>query len=217
MLKKCTLLLEGFKVFRIRFLFLKRPLDIALSLFGIIFSLPLWVLFALLILLEDGRPIFYKQKRAGKDRKEFNVFKFRTMIKNADEKGPPWTNENDPRVTKIGKILRKTALDELPSLLSILKGDMSFVGPRALAFEEQKFLEEKIPGFEKRLAIRPGLTGLAQVFNPDDDPYLKLKYDLEYIEKMSFWLDIKLILLSFWNTFTARWDRREGKKAQQEG
>lgn len=199
-----------------RLCFLKRPFDFVLSLLGIVFSLPLWILIALLILLEDGRPIFYRQKRAGKDGKEFDIFKFRTMIRNADKKGSLWTNENDSRVTKIGKILRRTALDELPSLLNILKGDMSFVGPRALAVEEQKFLEEKIPGFEKRLYVRPGLTGLSQVYNPNDDPYLKLNYDLQYIEKMSFWLDLKLILLSFWKTFTAKWDRREGKKFQDE-
>lgn len=196
-----------------KLLILKRPFDFTLSLLGIIISLPLWGLFALLVWLEHGFPIFYGQRRMGKNRREFTVLKFRTMVKNADKMGV-WTDENDPRITKVGKFLRRTAMDELPSLLSILKGDMSFVGPRALVVEEQKFLERQIPCFEKRLSVRPGLTGLAQVFNPNDDPYLKLKYDLEYIEKMNLWLDIKLIFLSFWNTLTARWDRRKGKKKQ---
>lgn len=185
-----------------------------LSLIGIIISMPLWVLISLLIWFEDKTPIFYKQKRAGKKGKEFTVLKFRTMIKDADKNGPVWTNDGDPRVTRIGRILRRTALDELPSLLSILKGDMSFVGPRALAVQEQQLLEKQIPGFEKRLSVRPGLTGLSQVYNYEDDPHLKLHYDLEYISKSNFWLDIKLIVLSFMNTFTARWDKRGGKAKQ---
>ncbi len=137
------------------------------------------------------------------------------MIKGADKIGPSWTIEDDPRLTKVGKILRKTALDELPSLLSIFRGDMSFVGPRALAIDEQKLLENKIPDFAKRLSVRPGLTGLAQVYNPEDDPILKIKYDLEYIEKMSLWLDIKLMFLSVWNTITGRWDKRKGKESMK--
>ncbi|MEM5810033.1 MAG: sugar transferase [Candidatus Aenigmatarchaeota archaeon] len=199
-----------------KLLFLKRPFDFTLSLLGMIISLPFWGLFALLVWIEDGLPIFYRQKRMGKDRREFTVLKFRTMINNADRMGV-WTDENDPRITKVGRFLRRTAMDELPSLLSILKGDMSFVGPRALVVEEQRFLEKQIPGFEKRLQVRPGLTGLAQVYNPEDEPYKKLELDLKYIEDMNFLLDIKLILLSFWNTFTARWDRRKGKKAQVAG
>ncbi len=199
-----------------KLLFLKRPFDFALSLAGIIISLPLWALFAFLIWLEDGTPVFYRQRRAGKDGREFVVFKFRTMVRNADKMGV-WTDENDPRVTRVGRFLRRTAMDELPSLLSILKGDMSFVGPRALVVEEQRLLEKQIPGFEKRLAVRPGLTGLAQVYNPEDEPHKKLELDLEYINKMSFYLDIKLIILSFYNTFTGRWDRRSGKQVQRKG
>ena len=195
---------------------IKRLFDFILSFSGIIFSSPLWGIFALLILAEDGMPIFYRQKRIGKNGEIFYVVKFRTMVKDAD-KISIWTYENDPRITKIGKLLRRTAMDELPSLWSILKGDMSFVGPRALAVEEQKYLEQKIPGFEKRLLVRPGLTGLAQVYNPEDDPYKKFKYDIEYIEKMNFLLDIKLIILSFYNTFTARWDKRSGKGEQRGG
>jgi len=198
-----------------RRVFYKRIFDLFILIFAHILLLPIWLLLwfviPLMIFFEDGRPLFYGQKRIGIGGKEFVVYKFRTMVKDADKKGPSWTVEGDPRVTKVGKILRKTALDELPSLLSIFKGDMSFVGPRALAVEEQKILEEKIPNFEKRLQVRPGLTGLAQVYNLEDDPYIKLNYDLEYIKKMSLWLDIKLMFLSVWNTLTGRWDKRRGK------
>jgi lipopolysaccharide/colanic/teichoic acid biosynthesis glycosyltransferase len=196
----------------------KRIFDLGVLISTYILLFPLWfilwTLIPLLIWLEDRGPIFYKQKRAGRNGKEFEVYKFRTMVKDADKNGPAWTSEGDQRITKFGKILRKTALDELPSLLSILKGDMSFVGPRALAKNEQEYLEKEIPGYEKRLAVRPGLTGLAQVYNIEDDPYLKLRYDFEYIENMGLWLDIKLMFLSVWNTITGRWDRRKGKGKQ---
>lgn len=193
---------------------LKRSFDFIISFTGIIISLPLWLLIGIMILIEDGFPIFYCQERMGKNRKVFRVLKFRSMVKDAEKQGI-WTNENDPRVTKIGRILRKTAMDELPCLLNILKGDMSFVGPKPLAVGEQLMLEKKIPGFEKRLEVKPGLTGLAQVYNSDDDPYRKLQYDLEYIKKNNFLLDLKLFLLSFYNTFTFRWDKRSGKRRQQ--
>lgn len=194
----------------------KRIFDLCILISAHIVLFPiwfvLWIIIPLMIFLEDGFPVFYGQKRAGMGGREFFVYKFRTMIKGADKIGPSWTKEDDPRLTKVGKILRKTALDELPSLWSIFKGDMSFVGPRALAVDEQKTLERKIPDFKKRLYVRPGLTGLAQVYNPEDDPILKIKYDLEYIDKMSLWLDIKLMFLSVWNTITGKWDKRKGKK-----
>lgn len=197
--------------------FWKRPFDFMLALFvGIILFSPLWLLFILMIWIKEGRPIFYTQERVGKDGRIFRVIKFRSMIKDAEKHtGAVWTKENDPRITAVGRILRSRAMDELPQVLSILKGDMSFVGPRALVVDEQILLEKQIPGFEKRLAVRPGLTGLAQVYNPEDEPYRKLELDLEYINNMSLYLDIKLILLSCWNTFTARWDKRSGKKVQQ--
>ncbi len=156
---------------KMRLLFLKRPLDIALSLFGLIISLPLWLIIAIIIWMEDGRPIFYSQRRVGKDGKVFTVLKFRTMIKGAEKyTGPVWASENDPRVTKVGRILRATAMDELTQLLNILKGDMSFVGPRPERPElVEKFLKE-FPDFKKRFAVKPGLTGLAQVYGQYDTP-----------------------------------------------
>ena len=180
-----------------------------LSLFPL-FGL-LWVGIPILIWIEDRGPVFYRQERVGKDRRVIFVLKFRTMVKDAENKGPSWTIKDDPRVTKVGRILRKTALDELPEVLNILRREMSFVGPRALDVEEQHSLERLIPGFEKRLQTLPGLTGLAQVYDPNDDAYDKLKLDSEYIENMGPRLDLKLLILSLRNTLVARWDKRQGK------
>ena len=171
----------------------------------------LWILLPTLIWLDDRGPVFYKQRRAGKDGKPFTVLKFRTMVLDADRKGPAWTTDGDPRVTRVGRLLRRTALDELPEMLNILKREMSFVGPRALDVKEQQSLEAQIPGFEKRLQVPPGLAGLAQVYDPSDDAYDKFRYDLIYLERMSPWLDAKLLLLSMRNTLGGQWDHRRGK------
>jgi lipopolysaccharide/colanic/teichoic acid biosynthesis glycosyltransferase len=114
-------------------------------------------------------------------------------------------------VTPVGRILRRTALDELPELLSIWKGDMSLVGPRALDIEEHRVLEQQIEGFSDRLMVRPGLTGLAQVYDRQDDAVDKFSYDILYLKSMSPWLDTKLLVLSVLNTMSARWDKRAGK------
>jgi lipopolysaccharide/colanic/teichoic acid biosynthesis glycosyltransferase len=174
----------------------------------------------LAIIFDDGRPVFFRQERVGKDGKIFRALKFRSMIKDAEkESGPVQAVENDPRVTGIGKILRATAMDELPQLWNIFKGDMSFVGPRALRPKEIEVFGnseetdiEKIPGYYERLKVRPGLTGMAQVYLPTDALRReKFKYDLMYIQKQSFLLDLKLIFLSFWITFRGKWEYR-GKK-----
>ena len=133
------------------------------------------------------------------------------MGTDAEVKGPPWTTVDDPRVTRIGKFLLRTALDELPEVFNIWKGDMSLVGPRALGVAEQKDLEQKIPGFAKRLQILPGLTGLAQIYDSDDTADDKFRYDMEYLTHMGPWQDIKLLMVSVWNTLAARWDHRLGK------
>jgi len=199
---------------------LKRLFDICLSSIGLIGSSPLWVLFALLVLLEDGLPVFYLQERVGKSGKIFKGIKFRSMIKDAEkDTGPVQAIENDPRVTRVGRILRATAMDELPQLVNILKGDMSFVGPRALRPQEKEVRgnpEEtdikKIPGFHERLSVRPGLTGMAQVYLPGEALRSeKFKYDIMYIRNRSFLLDLKLILLSFWITFRGKWESRQEK------
>jgi len=200
--------------------FLKRPFDFLLSLTGIIFSSPLWILFGLLIVLEDGLPIFYFQERVGKGGKIFKAMKFRSMIKNAEkDTGPVQAVENDPRITRIGKLLRATAMDELPQLVNILKGDMSFVGPRSLRPKEKEVYGnpdetsiEDVPGYKERLAVRPGLTGVAQVYLPTDALRKeKFRYDLDYIKNQSFLFDLKLIILSFWITFRGKWQSRQKK------
>ena len=171
----------------------------------------LWLVIPLLIWLEDRKPVFYRQWRMGKGGQPFVVIKFRTMVVDADELGPAWTTVDDPRVTRVGRILRRTALDELPEVISIWKGHMSFVGPRALDVDEERALEGLIPGFEKRLQVRPGLTGLAQIHDKVDDPHEKFRYDMEYLRTLSPMLDARLLFLSVWNTIGARWDHRSGK------
>jgi len=176
----------------------------------------LWTLIPLLIWIGDRGPVFFVQQRVGKNGKVFAVRKFRTMVPDAAKLGPVWTAKDDPRVTRFGKVLRRTALDELPELLSILKRDMSFVGPRALDLEEQRALEEQVPGFEQRLSVLPGLTGLAQICDRVDDPISKFRYDQEYIRRLSPWLDCKILVQSVCNTVMARWDRRIGKGSWEE-
>ncbi|MEW6570924.1 MAG: sugar transferase [Nitrospirota bacterium] len=199
---------------------LKRLFDICLSSAGIIGSSPLWILFSLAILLEDGWPIFHFQERVGKKGRIFRAMKFRSMVKDAEkDTGPVQAVENDPRVTKVGRLLRATAMDELPQIVNILKGDMSFVGPRALRPREKEVHGnpgqvniEDIPGYKERLAVRPGLTGMAQVYLPTDALRReKFKLDLQYIKNQSFLLDLKLIFLSFWITFRGKWESREKK------
>jgi lipopolysaccharide/colanic/teichoic acid biosynthesis glycosyltransferase len=193
----------------------KRPFDLSLLFFAHITLLPiwllLWIIIPALIYIQDRGAIFYRQDRVGKHGKVFALFKFRTMVPGSQELGPFWTTRNDPRITPIGMILRKTALDELPGLLSILKGDMSFVGPRALNVDEQNLFESQIPEFNMRLSVPPGLTGMAQIYDRTDDAPTKLHYDLKYINYMGIWFDSKLLIRSLLNTIFGRWDNRSGK------
>lgn len=195
--------------------------DVTVLVLAHILLLPLWLLLwiiiPILIRLGDRGPVFYKQDRVGKGGRIFTVFKFRTMVLDAEIKGAAWTMDQDPRVTRVGRLLRRTALDELPEVLNIWKGDMSLVGPRALDVAEQQSLEELIAGFEDRLQVRPGLTGLAQVYDSKDDAHEKFHYDLEYLQRMSPWLDIKLLVLSVRNTLWVKWDRRSGKMSDANG
>ena len=193
----------------------KRAFDLMVLITSHLALAPIWLLLwtsiPLLIKLGDGGAVFYSQYRAGKGNKPFLYRKFRTMVEDAENIGLVWTSSNDPRITPVGKFLRKTAMDELPGVLSIWVGDMSLVGPRALPCREQEILEQEIQGFSDRLKVPPGLTGLSQVYNKEDANNLKLRLDTEYIEMMNIALDIKLILLSVKNTLFARWDGREGK------
>lgn len=199
----------------------KRWFDLTVVCLAHLLLLPLWLVLwtviPLIIWLSDRGPVFYKQKRIGREGKVFTILKFRTMIPDADNHGPAWTTTGDPRVTPVGRILRRLALDELPEILSIWKGDMSLVGPRALDVEEQRALERKVPGFSQRLGVLPGLTGLAQLYDSTDDAYDKFHYDLEYLQRMGPLLDARLLVLSVRNTLTARWDHRQGKPLHWEG
>jgi lipopolysaccharide/colanic/teichoic acid biosynthesis glycosyltransferase len=196
----------------------KRCFDLIILGLSHVLVLPMWVLLwtfiPLLIWLGDRGPVFYKQKRVGRGGRVFTVLKFRTMILDAERQGPAWTTAGDLRVTRVGRLLRRTALDELPEILNIWKGEMSLVGPRALDVEEEESLERQIPGFESRLQVLPGLTGLAQLYDRNDDAFAKFRYDQEYLRRMGPWLDLKLLLLSLPNTLAARWDHRSGKPAQ---
>jgi len=203
-----------------RLLWLKRPFDVALSSLGLLLSAPLWIVIPLAIRLEDRRPVFYAQERVGRNGRVFKALKFRSMVADAEKaSGPVQAVANDPRVTRVGRVLRATAMDELPQLLNIFKGDMSFVGPRALRPNEKEVNGgagpvsiADIPGYQARHAVRPGLTGLAQVFLPGETPRRKkFRYDLLYIRKMGFAFDLRLIALSFWITFRGKWESREPK------
>jgi len=203
-----------------RALFLKRPFDFALSSFGLLVSAPLWAIIPLAVWLEDRGPVFYTQERVGRNGRVFKALKFRSMVEGAETaSGPVQAVAHDPRVTRVGRLLRASAMDELPQLVNIFKGDMSFVGPRALRPNEKEVRSgggpesiAEIPGYGARHAVRPGLTGLAQVYLPGEAPRRrKFRYDLLYIRKRSFGLDLKLIALSFGITFRGKWESREPK------
>ena len=199
---------------------LKRAFDLFLSGFGLLLSAPLWALIAIAIRLEDGGPVFYGQERVGKGGRRFRSLKFRSMIADSDKRfGPLQSRDGDSRVTPVGRILRASALDELPQLWNIFQGEMSFVGPRPLLPEEIEVKGvgspiplEDIPGHEVRHRVRPGLTGLAQVYAPRHTLRKhKFKFDLLYVKKRTFWLDLKLIALSFWITFRGQWEHSGSK------
>ena len=199
---------------------LKRPFDVILSGAGLLFSMPIWLVIAAAIKLEDGGPIFYAQERVGVGGQHFKSWKFRSMRVGSDRDfGPLQASERDHRVTRVGSLLRPTAADELPQLWNIFRGDMSFVGPRALMPEEielsangESIPLESITGYVQRHSVRPGLTGIAQIYAPRDIPRReKFKYDLLYIKRQSFLLDLKLIVVSFWITFRGKWESRAEK------
>lgn len=198
----------------------KRLLDVLLAGTGLVASAPLWGLIAAAIKLEDGGPVFYGQERSGLNGRSFSVRKFRSMIPDAEARtGAIQATMHDPRVTQVGRLLRATAMDELPQLWNIFVGDMSFTGPRALRPGEIEVigsgrveLLEDVPGFAVRASVRPGLTGVAQIYAARDIARRhKFKYDLLYVRRQSFWLDVRLIGLSFWITFRGTWEAR-GKK-----
>jgi lipopolysaccharide/colanic/teichoic acid biosynthesis glycosyltransferase len=198
----------------------KRLFDMIVAGAGLIVFAPVSLLIALGIKLEDGGPVFFTQDRVGRDCRVFTAYKFRSMVVDAERfTGAVQATENDPRVTRMGRILRATAFDELPQLWNILRGDMSVVGPRPLRPGEADTTADgvqlplsAIPGYQARHRVRPGLTGIAQVYAPRDLPRTgKFRYDLLYQRRAGFCLDLRLILQSFWITARGRWEDR-GRK-----
>jgi lipopolysaccharide/colanic/teichoic acid biosynthesis glycosyltransferase len=199
---------------------IKRLFDASLSAVGLVVSAPLWCVIPAAIKIEDGGSVFFPQERVGLDGRVFLALKFRSMRPDAEKlSGPVQATEDDPRVTRVGRILRATAMDELPQLVNILRGDMSFVGPRPLRPGEvdvrgdgQMVALEQIPGYKERHAVRPGLTGLTQVYAPRDiSRTSKFRLDRLYMKRAGFWLDVRLIVLSFWITGRGQWEAR-GRK-----
>lgn len=195
---------------------LKRPLEVTLAVVGLLLSLPLGLIIAFLVWREDHGPVFVRQMRVGRNGIPFSMIKFRTMRDHSNVGVSRQATAEDDRVTRVGRILRTTALDELPQLINVLRGEMSFVGPRALLPEEIEVDPrspyrriEDVPGHTNRILVRPGLTGLAQVYAARDaSRRRKFKYDALYVQRMSFWLDVRLIILSIFISLTGCWHRR---------
>ena len=203
------------------YLLVKRIFDFSLAIVGLIGSAPLCLLLAALIFLEDGRPIFFSQERCGRAGRIFRLYKFRSMKKGQNTildipSGP------DSRLTSIGRLLRAVALDELPSLYHIVKGDMSFVGPKALLPRVADPADPdggksicEVDGFKVRSAVMVGLTGLAQLNAPKNASYRsKFRYDALYVKHLGLWLDLKLLLASFVRTFYGGWERISVKRGK---
>lgn len=190
--------------------FFKRTIDIACSLFGLLLLSPVLIIVSILIKLESDGPIIFSQDRIGYKGQKFKMYKFRSMVVNAEElkkklaernemSGPMFKMKNDPRVTKVGKFIRKTSIDELPQLINILKGEMSLVGPRPSLPKEVKEFE---PWMMERLEVKPGLTCYWQVSGRNDIDFEDwMKLDIKYVRERSFWLDMKLIIKTFFVLF----------------
>jgi lipopolysaccharide/colanic/teichoic acid biosynthesis glycosyltransferase len=175
--------------------YFKRIFDFVLALAAVIITLPVMAVICLCVILETGGSPVYVQERLGIGGTSFRIYKIRSMYTNAEASGPRLAEADDSRITQVGRFIRKTRLDELPQLFNILKGDMSFVGPRPERFHFTRMFMEQIPGFAGRLKVKPGLTGLAQIMGGYDiTPSEKLKLDMEYIRSRSLWFDIKILI-----------------------
>jgi sugar transferase (PEP-CTERM system associated) len=198
MLPSWLIFSEGFKASALR-TFLKRSGDLGLSLLLLVLASPVMLLTALAIRLTSRGPVLYRQQRLGHNGREFDLLKFRSMVADAEARsGPTWTREFDPRVTLVGRLIRPARIDELPQLINVLRGEMSFVGPRPERAHFVRQLEEKIPYYGLRMTVRPGITGWAQVeyrYGATDEEALeKLKYDLYYIKNGNFLMDLWIVL-----------------------
>ncbi len=186
------------RFFRKRYAEFKRAIDILFALPGLLVAAPVIAMLAVLVRLTSKGPAFYVQERVGKDGRVFKIVKLRTMVADAEARtGPVWASANDPRETPLGRVLRRTHLDELPQLWNVLRGDMSLIGPRP---ERPVFVEKfkrEIPDYTERLAVRPGITGWAQVNHfydqSIDDVRRKVHFDCEYIQRMGWGIDIRIM------------------------
>jgi len=200
----------------------KWPLEAALALVGLLILFPVCLVIAVAIWLEDRGSVFVRQTRVGRGGLPFGVIKFRTMHPLVHRRIQRQATATDNRITRVGRVLRATALDEIPQLLNVLRGDMSFVGPRALLPQEIEVdprsryrRVEDVPNYHVRTSVTPGLTGLAQVYAPRDiSRQKKFKYDALYVRRMNLWLDLRLIALSIFISLSGRWPRR-GRHAWQ--
>lgn len=176
----------------------KRALDIAAAAALFVLCAPLILIAAIAIRIDSPGPVLYRQRRIGFGGREFDMFKFRSMVADAEKNGAQWASKNDCRVTRVGRILRKTRFDEIPQILNIFRGEMSFVGPRPERPEFVCLLEKEIPNYHLRHVVRPGLTGWAQVkyvyAASVEDARIKLQYDLHYIKHATIWLDVAIML-----------------------
>ena len=178
----------------------KRFMDIVLSIIGLIIISPILLIVSLAIKIDSKGPVIFKQERIGKDGKAFKIYKFRSMVVGAEKMGTGvYSKKGDNRVTRVGKFIRMTSIDELPQLVNILKGEMSFIGPRpVLTYHPWKY-EEYTPEQLKRFEVRPGVTGLAQIHGRKQVEWEKrIKYDVEYVEKLGLWLDIKIFFITIY-------------------
>src|SRR4030042_3349136 len=187
---------DGFKKTRLT-MWVKRVSGFAISLIGLTLLFPLLFVVSILIKMDSNGPVFYRQKRVGKNGKVFSLIKFRSMVEKAETNGPVWAGENDSRVTRVGKWIRRLRIDEIPQMFNVLKGDMSFVGPRPERPFFVEKLREEIPYYDQRFSVKPGITGWAQIKYPygasKEDALEKLKYVLYYIKNMSPLLDLLII------------------------
>ena len=184
-------------------------MDISLSTVGLIVSAPFFIISAILIKLDSPGAVIYRQRRVGKNGKIFMIYKLRSMRIDAEKNtGAVWAKKNDPRVTLIGRLLRKTHIDEIPQLINVIKGDMSIVGPRPERPEMVRDFKKLISDYEKRLIVKPGITGLAQVKHKYDETIVdvkkKVKYDLLYIKRKCLWTDLGIMFQTFGVVITGK-------------
>jgi len=180
-----------------------RMFDIVMSLVSLVVGFPIVMVAAIAIKIEDGGPILYSHERLGKGGKRFTIYKMRSMRVNAEANGVQWADAEDDRITKVGRFMRKTRIDEIPQLCNILVGHMKIIGPRPERPELAEEFYQELPEFENRLAVGPGLTGLAQVSGGYDlTPAEKLALDVEYIENRGLWMDLKILFKTVWVVFS---------------